>query len=403
MISHQKAIPCPLHPCHPLCDHRYLSLGLFCQMISLLKVPWITSCTSLERTLSRTLHNKPTFMHHNAIESGMKHPLKRSSHSLMGIHKVPSVSNYWSQHALLGVPGITRNMSRNRFMQTLQNLHLNDNSKMPQPGDPNFDKLYKVRPLLETIRTNSQKAYSPLQEVSVDEAMVLFKGRSSMKQYMPLKPIKRGYKVWCLCDAINGYTYNIQVYTGASDGSNEDTLGSRVVKNMVRPIKGRGHHVYMDKFFTSISLAKDLLDDTFMIGTARSGRKGWPLVLKELKALKKALKRGESRSVVVEDGKVECLVWKDNTVVPLVNTITKPQDMTSVKRTNKDGSRIDVSCPENIKSYNKFMGGVNLFDSRRKTYSCSRRSKKWWLRLFYFLLDMTTVKPSSYTSNVTAK
>ena len=48
----------------------------------------------------------------------------------MGIHKVPSVSNYWSQHALLGVPAITRNMSRNRFMQILHNLHLNDNSRL---------------------------------------------------------------------------------------------------------------------------------------------------------------------------------------------------------------------------------------------------------------------------------
>ena len=119
---------------------------------------------------------------------------------------------------------------------------------MPQPGTPEFDKLYKVRPLLETIRKNSQNAYSPNREVSVDEAMVLFKGRCSMKQYMPLKPIKRGYKVWCLCNAKNGYAYNIQVYTGASSGSNEDTLGSRVVKNMVSPIKGRGHHVYMDIF-----------------------------------------------------------------------------------------------------------------------------------------------------------
>ena len=33
------------------------------------------------------------------------------------------------------------------------------------------------------------------------------------------------------------------------------------------------------------------------------------------------------------------------------------------------------------------MGGVDTFDSRRKTYSCSRKSKKWWLRLFYFLVD----------------
>lgn len=35
-----------------------------------------------------------------------------------------------------------------------------------------FDKLYKVRPLLDRIRAYSQDAYQPLQKVAVDEAMV---------------------------------------------------------------------------------------------------------------------------------------------------------------------------------------------------------------------------------------
>ena len=84
----------------------------------------------------------------------------------------------------------------------------------------------KVRPILDKIKNNSQKAYMPGREVAVDEAMVLFKGRSSMKQYMPLKPTKRGYKVWCLCDAANGYVYNFEVYTGASTSKMEDGLGA---------------------------------------------------------------------------------------------------------------------------------------------------------------------------------
>jgi hypothetical protein len=59
--------------------------------------------------------------------------------------------------------------------------------------------------------------------------MVLFKGRSSMKQYMPLKPIKRGYKCWCLWDSTNGYMYNIDVYTGATVGSTRGcTQGQKV-------------------------------------------------------------------------------------------------------------------------------------------------------------------------------
>ena len=35
-----------------------------------------------------------------------------------------------------------------------------------------------------------------LLECAIDEAMVKYKGRSSLKQYLPMKPIKRGFKVW---------------------------------------------------------------------------------------------------------------------------------------------------------------------------------------------------------------
>ena len=45
-----------------------------------------------------------------------------------------------------------------------------------------------------------------------------------MKQYMPLKPVKRGFKVWVLADATNGYVSNLQVYTGKSAEMSEDGL-----------------------------------------------------------------------------------------------------------------------------------------------------------------------------------
>ena len=60
------------------------------------------------------------------------------------------------------------------------------------------------------------REYQLHREVAIDEAMVAFKGRSSIKQYMPMKPVKRGYKIWCLCDSHNGYLWNFEVYTGAS-------------------------------------------------------------------------------------------------------------------------------------------------------------------------------------------
>ena len=56
-------------------------------------------------------------------------------------------------------------------------------------GDPGYDKLGKVS-----------------------------KGRSSMKQCLPKKPVKRGFKVWVQADAVTGYICEFEVYTGKTDG-----------------------------------------------------------------------------------------------------------------------------------------------------------------------------------------
>lgn len=90
-------------------------------------------------------------------------------------------------------------------MSILRYFHLADNSLMPKPNDPDYDKLYKVRPLMKLLNSKFKELYNPSRQLSIDESMVKFKGRSSMKQYMPLKPIKRGFKVWAMCDSGSGY------------------------------------------------------------------------------------------------------------------------------------------------------------------------------------------------------
>ena len=46
----------------------------------------------------------------------------------------------------------------------------------------------------------SSKYYTPRTEVSIDEAMIRFHGRSRDTFKMPNKPIDEGYKVFCLAD-----------------------------------------------------------------------------------------------------------------------------------------------------------------------------------------------------------
>ena len=126
------------------------------------------------------------------------------------------------------------------------------------------------------------KLYQPQRDVSIDEAMVRFHGRSSLKQYLPLKTVKRGIHVWVLADT-NGYFWNMQVYTGR-ENSSEKGLGARVVKDLTSPLQQKFHHIYCDNFFTSVQLFEDLERvGLYACGTARSDRTGFPPQLKKIK------------------------------------------------------------------------------------------------------------------------
>ena len=130
------------------------------------------------------------------------------------VHRVPRLNNIWSSDWILGVPALARIFPWSRFWQLWANLHLADNTQAPDHTEPSFDWLYKLRPMLNILRDAFETAHEPSQQLSVDEAMVRFKGRSSLKQYMPKKPIKRGFKIWCLCDANGGYLQQFQIYAG---------------------------------------------------------------------------------------------------------------------------------------------------------------------------------------------
>ena len=57
--------------------------------------------------------------------------------------------------------------------------------------DPSYDRLWKLRPVITALSKSFVDSYSPHSCMAIDEAMIPFKGRSAMKQYVPKKPIKR--------------------------------------------------------------------------------------------------------------------------------------------------------------------------------------------------------------------
>ena len=121
------------------------------------------------------------------------------------------------------------------------------------------------------------QAYNPHCLLSIDEAMVPFKGPSSMKQYMPIKPIKRGFKIWVIADALNGYFYDVIPYIGVTGGRACLGLGEKVVLELIQPLFGRNHQVFCDNYFTTISSFRTLLNHhTYARGTIRINKNNYP-------------------------------------------------------------------------------------------------------------------------------
>ena len=103
---------------------------------------------------------------------------------MFGIHKLPEANMYWSTDPLLRVGAVADVMPKNRFEKISQYFHLSDNSKAVGKGEPGYNPLYKVRPLLDLVSANSHAHYYPAKHISIDEAMIKFNGRLSFKQYI---------------------------------------------------------------------------------------------------------------------------------------------------------------------------------------------------------------------------
>lgn len=300
---------------------------------------------------------------------------------LMGIKRLPSYRDYWSSDTDLHDYFISNLMPVNRFGWLLTNLHLNNNADMPKRIDPSFDKLYKLRPFLSSLQESFRRCLNLHEHVAVDESMIRFKGRSSLKQYMPKKPIKRGFKVWILADQ-TGYAWAFDIYTGKSIEGVKKNLGSVVVKSLCKDIIGKGHKVIFDNYFTSIDLLTWLKENGLNgCGTINSNRKNLPVFKPD-----KTFKKGDIESYGSFCG-LAAWKWKDNRCIHLVSNYHDPNEVTFVNRKDKRGTITEVPCPTVLKEYNTFMNCVDKFDQLKSVYDINRKSKKWWHRVFFYFID----------------
>src|SRR4029077_14959780 len=94
-------------------------------------------------------------------------------------------------------------------------------------------------------------------------------------------------------------------------------------------------------------------------------------------------------------GELAALVWKDRRLVYLLTTRTSPAETTSTERKSEDGSTVQRSVPTAVADYNRHRSGVDTLDQLHASYSIGRKSKKWWPRLVWWLIDMCIINAYS--------
>lgn len=303
---------------------------------------------------------------------------------LMGIVRKPEVSDYWSTNPLLKGSIFNNVMPRNRFQSILQFLHFADNSNY-DATDPNHDRLYKVRPVIEYLVSKFKSNYIPEQHISIDEELLLWKGRLVFKQYIPLKRARFGIKMFSLCET-TGYLWKSYVYLGkepvaaTTDPQMVRRLGKSgaVIPRLMQDLLGKGYKLFVDNWYTSEELFSYLFEnETTACGTARKNRLQLPASLKTPRLTKgeHAFRRKDNMLAVRLNDKEE---------IYLLSTMHKANVVDTGKR-DRHGN--NVRKLQLINDYNKYMGGVDRNDELLGTYCCVRKSMKWTKKVAFHFIE----------------
>ena len=309
----------------------------------------------------------------------------------MAFMKQP-IQDFWrKKNNVFAVSYPSRVMCRERFRTILWNVHPSDpeadKENDQKKGTPDHDKLFRVKPLLDDLRTACRAYYVPEQALSVDESMVPTKAKTGMTQYMKDKPIKWGMKLFVLAEARTGYQVAFDVYSGKASTPSVHGLSYDAVMNLVTAANlGTGYHIYMDNFYTSPTLLKALVEKKYgACGTYRENRLGCPK--DRANPLPRNATRGEMRWL--REGPLLFVKWMDRKEINVLSTIHKAGYDGCVDRKEKNPYRVvSIPCPASVKAYNQSMGGVDLADQLIQYHSSHRKVAKWYKTLFLHFVDI---------------
>lgn len=263
-----------------------------------------------------------------------------------------------------------------------------------------FDKFTAFREFFEAVNQNNGKMRNPSFYLAIDETLYPYRGRIGMKQYNPRKPAKYGLLYRSLCDAEVPYTYFTLPYGGKPDEENEeygkyhvtgtDNYTKYLVEEFSKINSLEGCNISMDRYFTSVPLARWATENKFtIVGTMRLDRKGVPKQFKDME-------NREEKSTLYIHGQDE----GDENIM-LVSYIDKKssgmKNVVALTTMHKDVlvTKDSIKKPDVLKFYDHTKGGVDVVDLISSNSSTRMKTRKWTLNALAFVLD--TERTNAFT------
>ncbi|GFY62086.1 piggyBac transposable element-derived protein 1 [Trichonephila inaurata madagascariensis] len=107
-----------------------------------------------------------------------------------------------------------------------------DNDKHLSRDHPNHDRLHKIRHLYDELNKNF--AIVPLERhLWIDEQICSINVRHYMKQYLPIKPHKWGFKFFVLC-GISDLAYKLEIHSGQENNEKYRQKGEPDLEQMFK-------------------------------------------------------------------------------------------------------------------------------------------------------------------------
>lgn len=299
-------------------------------------------------------------------------------------NKVSRRRMYWQKRKDSKNEAIISAMSRNRFEEILHYLHFIDNNNLIMD-----DKFTKIRPFLD-VMNKKFLANALFNEIrfDVDESMIPYYGKNHLKQSMRSKPVRFGFKMFCL-NQPSGYLVYCDPYQGKGSGHMEFIefgLSGGIVLYLISklPVKGI---IYMDNFFSSEKLFHEMTRQGFgAVGTFRSNR------VRELPQNMSSREPRGSFNCFSKENEVGDLFSvtqvKDNNIVTIGTNIISSSPLKELNRYSKEQKKkISIPFPSILSNYNSFMGGTDKLDQFISNYRVSVRRKKYYMAIFNWLIS----------------